>query len=99
MAARPCSGGVSWLEEECRERSDTKWMTLVRLACSASTWVCRLEQVLVRSATVLGVRLCAEEAEVGKGPTCPGRWSCWNCLSRAPLPSRHLGVQGEGREK
>ena len=31
------SGGVSWLEEEWRERSDTKWITEAKLDCSCST--------------------------------------------------------------
>ena len=31
-------GGVSWLEEECRDRSETKWITEARFVCSCSTW-------------------------------------------------------------
>ena len=31
-------GGVSWLEEECRDRSETKWITKARFVCSCSTW-------------------------------------------------------------
>ena len=30
-------GGVSWLEDECLDRSDTKWITEARLDCSCST--------------------------------------------------------------
>ena len=33
------SGGVSWLEEECRDRSETKWITEARFVCSCSTWM------------------------------------------------------------
>ena len=44
------SGGVSWLEEECRDRSETKWITEARLVCSCSTW----KMVMV---TVMMVRI------------------------------------------
>ena len=38
-------GGVSWLEEECRDRSETKWITEARFVCSCST--CRMMMVTV----------------------------------------------------
>ena len=41
------SGGVSWLEEECRDRSETKWITEARFVCSCSTWMMMVVTVVM----------------------------------------------------
>ena len=40
-------GGVSWLEEECRDRSETKWITEARFVCSCSTWMMMVVTVVM----------------------------------------------------
>ena len=44
-------GGVSWLEEECRDRSETKWITEARFVCSCST--CRMMVLMMMVMVVM----------------------------------------------
>ena len=58
-------GGVSWLEEECRDRSETKWITEARFVCSCSTW-----RIMV--VTVVMVRMNSYTSSYNSEPVSAG---------------------------